>query len=290
MFFDPIANQVLDYVGGQADLAQQKIRAIGNPHERIDEDKLRMLRGVRFAAMFEFELEPETLSAIQTHAAEINRVSGERIGAEMRRMLGCDHRAVAVTLLRESGLLAEIIPDGSSRYDKSEDWKRIIASLKRVDGDFESAAAILLEPVIAQDGIDDLFERWKLSNLERKSINWICKHWRTLNQADQMPWSSVQPLLLKADAKRALAVAASHAEQSSPGVAFCRERLAWPTEQLDPKQLLDGSDLIKMGIARGPLFARILGEVRRAQLDGEIDSVEQAETIARSMAGVSRSG
>ena len=87
MFFDPIKEEVIDYVGGKADLEAKQIRAIGDPNQRIEEDKLRMLRGVRFASTFGFELEPVTLKAIQEHAKEIDVVSGERIGAEMRRML-----------------------------------------------------------------------------------------------------------------------------------------------------------------------------------------------------------
>lgn len=284
MFFDPLTEQVLDYVGGQDDLAAKQIRAIGNPHERIEEDKLRMLRAIRFASMFEFALDPETLSAIQIHAPEIKVVSAERIGAEMRQILGSSKRAAAVTLLRESGLLAEIIPAGCSLYEDPDDWSQTITKLGRLDGDFESAAAILLEPIIVQTGIAVMFERWKLSNSERKSIHWIIENWRKLDQADQLAWSQVQPLLIQADAKRALAVAASQADAPPPGVEVCHRRLAWPIDQLNPQPLLDGSDLIQLGIKSGPVFARILAAVRSAQLDGEIDSAEQALDIAKRMA------
>src|SRR3954462_13574945 len=96
LFYDPIANQVVDYVGGQQDLQQRTIRAIGEPRSRIGEDKLRMLRAVRFAATFNFEIDPPTFVAIQQLAAEINTVSAERIGMEIRRMLLDSNRATAL--------------------------------------------------------------------------------------------------------------------------------------------------------------------------------------------------
>ncbi len=285
MFFDPLTKQVHDYVGGREDLAARKIRAIGNPHLRIDEDKLRMLRAVRFASTFEFEIEPQTMSAIRSHAAEINLVSGERIGTEMRKMLGSPHRAVAVRLLRKSGLLTELVPEGRSWNEQSQHWEPMVAKLERLEGDFECAAAILLEPIIERFGIGMMFERWKLSNQERKSINWISQNWRKLDRAEQVAWSQIQPLLVQADAERALAVAASQAAEPSRGVVFCRKRLAWPSDLLDPRPLLDGGDLIKLGIKSGPRYAQILGAVRNAQLDGEIDSVEQARSMAKKLSG-----
>jgi tRNA nucleotidyltransferase/poly(A) polymerase len=281
IFFDPVAEDVIDYVGGQADLAARVVRAIGCPEERIDEDKLRMLRGVRFASTFNFELDRETLTAIQKHAPEIRAVSGERIGAEMRRMLAGANRANAAELLRISGLMAEIISDCDLICDDSDEWERIVLNLQRLEGDFESAAAILLQPILKQSGSDKIVERWKLSNSEQKSIDWIAKNWVALDQADQLPWSQVQPLLLHSDANRALAVAASQSREVSPGVEFCRNRLQWPKEKLDPEPLLDGSDLIGMGIDPGPLFKQILDAVRVAQLENKVTTMDAAKKMAQ---------
>ena len=86
MFFDPVTEKVIDYVGGQADLERQQIRAIGDAEERIEEDKLRMLRGVRFAATYNFSIEEKTLAAIRKRAGEIDAVSPERIGGEIIRV------------------------------------------------------------------------------------------------------------------------------------------------------------------------------------------------------------
>src|SRR3954470_14577492 len=93
LFFDPLAEKVVDYVGGQQDLKAHILRAIGNPRLRLSEDKLRMLRAVRFAATFNFSIESDTLLAIQEMAPQINTVSAERVGSEIRRMLVDSNRA-----------------------------------------------------------------------------------------------------------------------------------------------------------------------------------------------------
>lgn len=286
MFYDPILEDVIDYVDGQKDIARKRVRAIGCPEERIDEDKLRMLRGVRFAATFDFEIEPETLSAIQKHASEIIVVSGERIGAEMRRMLASPHRTIAARLLRTSGLLAEILPNGKSLYGDENHWDQILSTLDGLEpGDFESAAMVLLEPILRDQGIDAVFERWKLSNDERKSILWVFRNWEILDRADRLPWSQIQPLLLAGDVDRALAVAQSKRGSQSKGVAMCRTRLQqWTPEQLDPKPFLDGRDLMELGFKPGPNYGFILDSVRAAQLDGLIHNVEQAIEQARDKA------
>ena len=131
MFFDPIKQEVIDYVGGQEDLQRRVVRAIGDPHERIAEDKLRMLRAIRFAAVFDFELHHDTLLAVQQHVQDIKVVSGERIGAELRRMFNHSNRAVAVRLLSQSKLLPEILP-GGERFDNAQVLGRAISFLERL--------------------------------------------------------------------------------------------------------------------------------------------------------------
>ena len=108
MFYDPIEQQVLDYVGGQADLQRKVLRAIGDPHARMTEDKLRMLRAVRFAATLEFELESTTLAAVQQMASEMRVVSAERIAQELRRVLAHPTRMQGFRLLGQTGLLSPL--------------------------------------------------------------------------------------------------------------------------------------------------------------------------------------
>jgi poly(A) polymerase len=118
LFFDPVENNVVDYVGGQEDLQRRLIRAIGDPRLRLGEDKLRMLRAVRFAATFNFAIDPETLRAIQEMASQITTVSAERIGMELRRILTGSNRVTALGLLRETRLLPHVLPEVSGRRSR----------------------------------------------------------------------------------------------------------------------------------------------------------------------------
>ena len=111
LFYDPLEDRVIDYVGGQDDLARGIIRAIGDPQARFAEDKLRLLRAVRFAATLDFQLDVPTRLAVEAMAGEVTRVSAERIAAEMRLMLAVPSRARAVHLLDEVGLLEAILPE-----------------------------------------------------------------------------------------------------------------------------------------------------------------------------------
>lgn len=287
MFFDPIKEEVIDFVGGKADLQAEQVRAIGDPNQRIEEDKLRMLRGVRFASTFGFDLEANTLKAIQEHASEINVVSGERIGAEMRKMLSGQNRADAARLLRESRLLTEILPtDTDELVFQADRWDLTLASLKSLaSSQFSPAVSILLDPVVKQQGVDRLAERWKLSNEEKKSISWICNNREALEKASQLPWSKVQPLLLSGEVECALDVAEAYQAAGADvakaeGIRLCRERLSWPADKLNPAPFLDGKDLMKLGIEKGPKFKQVLNAIRIAQLDGEISSVEEARSMA----------
>jgi len=111
LFYDPIDERVIDFVGGQKDLAAHCVRAIGNPRERFAEDKLRLLRAVRFAAAYAFTLDEETEESVAQMASEIHVVSPERIAMEMRRLLTDSHRADGVWLLMETGLARELLPE-----------------------------------------------------------------------------------------------------------------------------------------------------------------------------------
>ena len=111
MMLDPASKEILDFVGGRADLDAGIIRAIGEPERRFAEDKLRMLRAVRFAARFDYEIEPATLAAIQKLASEIHQVSAERVREELTKMLTEGHARRAFLLLDATGLLREVLPE-----------------------------------------------------------------------------------------------------------------------------------------------------------------------------------
>ena len=284
MFFDPLLDEVIDYVGGQSDLAGKVIRAIGDAQQRFEEDKLRMLRAIRFATTFDFRIEPDTMQAIRKNAGEIVSVSNERIGVEMRKTLAHPNRATGVRLLLDSGLLGHVVPRGDELARSDNNWYGMLTTLERLgETDFETAAAVFLAPILADHGTDEIFAAWKLSNQERSSLNWITANKATLAQADKLAWSVLQPLLVCEDAPRLLDILESEHDSEFQPVVHCRSRLAWPQEKLDPPPLLTGDDLIKAGMTPGKAFARILAEVRAAQLDNRILASPEALDFARKL-------
>src|SRR3989442_5450685 len=111
MFFDPAKDEVIDFVGGRADLKAKLIRAIGDPAQRFSEDRLRMLRAIRFATVLEFEIEPATWSALRASASSITEISAERIRDELVRIFLSPQRLRGWDLLDQSGLLRAILPE-----------------------------------------------------------------------------------------------------------------------------------------------------------------------------------
>lgn len=282
IFEDPVTADILDFVDGRRDLELGIIRAIGDPHRRIEEDKLRMLRAVRFAARFGFRIDPDTSAAIARHAPEIRVVSGERIGAEMRRMLEHPSRAVAAALLADLGLLPETVGGGELLLTNRANWRTRLKWLESLGAvaSFPAAATVLLGPLLKEHGARPVMEQWKLSVRETEAIQWLEDHWVTLLRAASLPWSAIQPLLVHPCAGDALQIATAAAGPLQSGVQFCRERLAWPAARLNPPPLIDGGMLQKMGLVPGPQFSRILAAVRRAQLDGEIGETGEALQMA----------
>jgi poly(A) polymerase len=274
LFFDPVENKVVDYVDGQADLQRRIIRAIGNPRLRLSEDKLRMLRAVRFAATFDFEIEADTLRAIQEMAGEINTVSAERIGMEIRRMLLDPRRAVALCLLRETNLLAHVL---SEIADLPADvWQQMIARVEQLrEPTLPLALAAVL--LVAEDAdISEVGRRLRYTNKELDRATWLVNNLMTVAHAPSVPWPKLQRLLVHDGAAELIALLESITELQDPALAFCRERLAWPAERLNPKPLLDGGDLIRHGLPPGPEFSALLEQVRDAQLNGLVATRDEA--------------
>ncbi|MEX2091892.1 MAG: CCA tRNA nucleotidyltransferase, partial [Pirellulales bacterium] len=229
LFFDPVTNEVVDYVGGREDLERKLIRAIGNPRLRLSEDKLRMLRAVRFAATFHFTIEPGTLAAIQAMAAQITTVSAERIGAEVRRMLVGPNRAVALDLLRETNLLAQVLPEVAQLDAAAWDETRSVLAALR-----EPTLAVALAAILLQ--VDDprapgkLGRRLRYTNREIERTNWLLAELPIVRHAEQTPWPRLQRVLVHDGAAELVALHEAIAGPDDPAPAFCRERLAWPAE------------------------------------------------------------
>lgn len=290
MFYDPISESVYDYVGGQSDLKQQLIRAIGNPLKRMQEDKLRLLRAIRFASTLQFRLDQITFEAIQTMASEICVVSPERISAELRKMLVHPNRSYAIELVQSSGLLKSIIPELSPLFDETENqplWDQTLFRLKNLTiTNFETAFATLLLDVPGKDPSDQLetiheiCKRLRFSNHELTLIHWLIQHRNSLQGAPSFKLSRLKRLLSHKNCLYLFElINADLTSQKQPqdDLEFCRQyRDHTPTDILNPPPLLTGNDLIEFGIKSGPEFKEILTKIQDAQLEESIHTQEEA--------------
>jgi poly(A) polymerase len=284
LFYDPVEQRVIDFVGGQKDLSERRLRAIGCARDRFAEDKLRMLRAVRFAAAFNFTLDEEARAAVAEMAAEIHVVSPERIAMEMRRLLTDLNRATGVRLLLETKLAAEVLPEIVPRDDaQTVRLDDTLAVLSQLPGDvgFPLALAALLLPCVDTAGAMNVCRRWRLSNKETELTGWLVQHRAALDEATTMRWSSLQPMLLSEGIGDLLTLMEVTSPQWSEAAAHCRRLLAQPRDVLDPPPLVTGDDLLAGGIPSGPQYKTFLDRIRVAQLDGEVLTKGDALSMVR---------
>src|SRR5262249_38035627 len=184
MFFDPLTDEVIDYVGGQADLKAEVLRAIGEPLERFREDKLRLLRAVRFATRFRFRLDPKTADAVRAMADQITVVSAERIAGELHKLLTDPRRADGLHLLAEVRLVAPIIPELRDALAEGGDWSHLVRVVERLPADagFRLALAALLHR-LGRKAASEVCLRLKLSNAERERVEWLVQNQHALADA-----------------------------------------------------------------------------------------------------------
>ena len=270
LFFDPIAEQLHDFVGGQADLRAKILRAIGDPMSRFIEDKLRVLRAVRIAARFELSIDPATLEAAKRIAPEIAVVSAERIAEELRKLLAHPNRARGVELLNRFDLSLTLF---------HELRQPLAVSPLPPEATFELALALILS-TLTKKQVEAVADRLKLSTAEKSRIAWLVANRDSLVAAESMKLSKLKPILAHPGAAELVELhrAIGH------NVAFCERMLnETPPEELDPPPLVTGEDLIAMGLKPGPRFKPLLDAARAAQLDGEIRSKEDGLRFVREL-------
>lgn len=287
LFYDPVQDSVIDFVDGRVDLANRVVRAIGDPYLRIAEDKLRMLRAVRFAATLGFSIDHVTTDAIRRLADQVIVTSGERIGAELQRMLGNRGAPIAIELLADTHLMDVIWPGICADFDQLERAVRLAGAVQPPDFTACVAAIVAANAVQPSEMVKRLSTLWKMSFDQRAAIEQAIQHRDTLLRADATPWSAIQPLLMlqHRDTILAAAEAWTLAEQLPRcGIDFCRNRIAQLSrEELDPPPLITGQDLIAHGYKPGPAFKPALAAARAAQLDGEIASQSEALSLAKGL-------
>ena len=309
LFLNPVNQEILDYVNGRQDLESQVIQTVGPPEQRFQEDKLRVLRAVRFACQLGFEIDAETYSQIQKYAAELGQVSWERIRDEVLKILTGPDPARGLRLLLQCGILAAILPeiaamDGVPQppefHPEGDVFKHTCLMFELSEGLGDTLAlGILLHDVgkpptfavkerIRFDGHvevgarigEEICRRLRLSNEQTEEvIDLIKNHLRFMN-VEEMRESTLKRFIRKENFDQHLQLhrldcLASHGDLSSYN--FCQKKLKeLNQEAIRPDPLINGDDLIKLGLKPGPVFSEVLTAVEDLQLEGKLGSKKQA--------------
>ncbi len=266
LFMDPSSGEVIDFVGGRADVAARVLRAIGSPHERIREDRLRMLRAARFAARFALEIDPRTADAIRTHASELAGVSRERIGIEIRKIVEHPRRVHGAGLVESLGLDAAVFgephSDGPLPCLAAIEHGRPVGAL---------LAAWLRDRVDRGGGAGRWTEALMLSNRESGDLDttlglvaWM------LDGFDGAPIADRRLTLASPLTPSALDIVGVEALERARSISDWMAPYAATTGGLAPARWVTGGDLIAAGLRPGPSMGSILDRVYRAQLEGRV--------------------
>ncbi len=319
LLYDPIERKVLDYVGGQADLETKTIRAIGDPEKRFEEDRLRMLRAVRFGARLGFEIEPKTFEAIRRQASHILDIAAERIRGELNRILTEGAARRGFELLDETRLLAHILPEVKNlqgveqppQYHPEGDvWTHTMIMLEGLPagctptlamgvllhdigkpGTFERAPDRIRFHGHVELGVEiaeRICRRLRYSNDDTEQILALVENHMRFAHVKDMRRSKLKRFVRMDDFNEHLALHrldCLSADRSLGNYEFVkreREEFERAAAEARPEPLLTGRDLIDLGYEPGPAFQPILDAVEDARLEDRISSREEAlELVAR---------
>jgi tRNA nucleotidyltransferase/poly(A) polymerase len=321
LLMDPATGEVLDYVGGRADLRAGIVRAIGGPRQRFAEDKLRMMRAVRFAARFGFQIEPETMAAAQSLAAQITQVSAERIRDELTKLLTEGSARRGFELLEETELLAVVLPDIARMkgveqppqfHPEGDVWIHTRMLLEKLQPNSSPTLAwgVLLHDVgkpptfapaagpgtrIRFNGHEEVGARMaehicralRFSNEDTEQIEALVANHMRFKDVPQMRTATLKrfvrlPRFEEHMELYRLDCLASHGSLET--YTFVQQFLVeTPPEKVYPPKLVTGDDLKGMGLVPGPRFREILLAVEEAQLEGRLQDRESALQFARSI-------
>jgi len=311
LFFDPVTETVVDHVGGQADLDRRVVRAIDDPDERFREDRLRLIRAVRFAATLDFEIEPATYAAIRTHAPAILEVAWERIGGELVQLLTGGRGERGLQLLEATGLLPHVLPEvealrgvaqSPDYHPEGDVFVHTGLLLRHLPPGCSETVALgallhdIAKPACAaeRDGRITFYghceqgaemaiavcQRLRRSREVWERVGYLVHNHLRLVQAPEMRLSTLKRMLREDGFTELLQLARLDALASNGDlqyVEFCEAKLAELGEAaMRPEPLLRGRDLVAMGYEAGPLFKKILDAVEAAQLEGELTSADEA--------------
>ncbi|MBL8823859.1 MAG: CCA tRNA nucleotidyltransferase [Planctomycetia bacterium] len=298
LFFDPTRDEVIDFVGGQLDLNRKLVRAIGDPVQRFEEDKLRMLRAVRFVSRLGFALEEQTADAIKLMHPDLKQVSAERITDELKKMLLYPARQIALNYLMKLRLLPTLLPTLVDIEQAEETFPGVLVSQLPGESSFPLCwAAVLLDlqrafraemQITHQELFGTFGREFRLSQAEIAQVDFLIRSLEKMHHAASMPWAELKPILAHADVADLLSLVEADVKGrgiSTQGLDYCREHLRhWTREQLQPAPLVTGEDLIQLGVTKGPRFKVLLDAVRDAQLNEEINNRQDALSLLEKLA------
>ena len=317
LLYDPVKNEILDYVGGKEDISKGIIRTIGNPAERFTEDKLRMIRAARFACRFNFPIHEDTRRAIIQLAQNIHVVSAERIREELEKILTGTNPHIGIKLLDELCLLEEILPEVSSMkgvrqpenfHPEGDVFVHTLLCLSKLAPVPEQgmerpswtfAMGILLHDIgktitfeesdrirfnlhekVGADMTAKICDRLKTSNAEKDRIVWLVLKHLYFKDAQKMRLSKLKRLFAEEGYPALAALCRIDALASSGDLSdyhYCQEMFSKLShEEVKPKPLITGHDLIDMGLKPGPVFKDILTKIEDEQLEGNLNTKEAA--------------
>ncbi len=309
LFYDPVKRKVLDWVHGKKDLKTKTLRAIGDPKKRFTEDKLRMLRAVRFASVLGFKIEPKTFSAAKKLSSKIREVSYERVRDELVKMFTGPDPGLALTLLDKTGLLKEVLPEvhkmkGVQQPRAFHPEGDVFVHTRLLMGQLKNPDAVLAFGCLLHDvGKPDTFkrsdrirfnghdrvgtaitqkilERLRFSNdIKNRIVACVEGHMR-FKDVKQMRESTLKKFLQRETFETELEqhkidCLASHGDLSN--WRFLKKKIKMLSrEEIKPVPLLNGRDLLGLGYSEGPLIGKILKSVEEAQLEGTLATKEDA--------------
>lgn len=312
LFFDPLQQELIDYVGGRQDLEARVLRAIGDPADRFREDRLRMLRAVRFATVLGFEIEPATWQAVIDHAPAIHEVSAERIREELVKIFASPQRVRGFDLLEASGLLREILPEVEAlkgceqppQFHPEGDvfvHTRIMLDLLPPDASLPLVLSVLFHDIgkpptytVDEDGrirfnghdkvgaemTEQLMTRLRFSRREIDTVVEAVANHMVFKDVQQMRVSKLKRFMSREHFEEEMElhrVDCTSSHGMLDNYAFLKsKREEFANEPLIPPPLVTGRDLIGLGLRPGPHFKEILEAVQSRQLEGTLSTPEEA--------------
>jgi len=319
LFYDPVAEKLIDYVGGEADLRAKVIRAIGTPADRFAEDHLRLLRAIRFATRFVFKIEPRTWEAICAAAPMIKTISAERIRDEINKIFTASKPELGLDLLDRSGLLVHVLPDIAAMHGveqppqyhpEGDVYQHVRLMLSKIEQpNLDLALGVLFHDVgkkptaktdengrirfnehesVGADMAEQIMTNLRYDNKTIETVKEMVQHHMQFKDVPKMRESTLKRMMSRPTFPLELELhridcASSHGDLSH--YDFLKHLIeTMPPEQIDPPAFISGRDLLAMGLRPGKEIGRILEAVRLAQLEESVQNRIEAMDMARKLA------